>query len=119
MKSQQTALHETPVQEPTQVDQMQQGGTQQTSTASSLTHVRCQYCGRDAHRKDRCPARNATCFKCQKRGHFANVCQSGKVEQVHSQKCERADTFLDTIGECEESFWLARVLRLVETLHSS
>ena len=39
--------------------QIRQGGTQQTSTAS---HVRCQYCGRGAHRKDGCHARNATCF---------------------------------------------------------
>ena len=29
-----------------------------------------------------------------------------------ARKSERADTFLDTIGECEESFWLARVLLL-------
>ena len=61
VKSQQTALQETPVQEPTQVDQMRQGGTQQTSTTSPLTHVRCQYCGRDAHRTDRsmpCKKRN-------------------------------------------------------------
>ena len=32
---------------------------------------------------------------------------------MHSQKNERIDTFrLDTIGRCEESSWLARVLLL-------
>ena len=31
---------------------------------------------------------------------------------MHSQKSERADTFLDTIGGCEESFWLSYVLLL-------
>ena len=31
---------------------------------------------------------------------------------MHSQKSERADTFLDTIGEREENFWLAHVLLL-------
>ena len=34
-------------------------------------------CGRNVHRNGRCPARNATCFKCQKRGHFANVGETG------------------------------------------
>ena len=31
---------------------------------------------------------------------------------MHSLKSERTDTLLDTIGGCEESFWLASVLLL-------
>ena len=36
----------------------------------------CQYCGQPSHPRNKCPARNATCLKCQKPGHWARVCQS-------------------------------------------
>ena len=41
-------------------------------TASSVSKI-CSFCGRPHHL---CPAENATCYKCQKKGHFANVCKS-------------------------------------------
>lgn len=36
----------------------------------------CDFCGRQPHPRDRCPASGATCFSCGKAGHFANVCRS-------------------------------------------
>ncbi|XP_076061516.1 uncharacterized protein LOC143037271 [Oratosquilla oratoria] len=37
---------------------------------------RCYFCGGLRHKRITCPARNATCNKCCKQGHFARVCMS-------------------------------------------
>jgi len=44
------------------------------SAASRETKGKCWYCGRCRHPRQLCPARNATCFKCGKKGHFAQIC---------------------------------------------
>ena len=36
----------------------------------------CYFCGYDQHPRYKCPAKEATCNKCQRRGHFAKVCRS-------------------------------------------
>ncbi|XP_059843069.1 uncharacterized protein LOC132403623 [Hypanus sabinus] len=36
----------------------------------------CYFCGQKKHPRQRCPAREATCSSCGKRGHFAKVCKS-------------------------------------------
>ena len=35
----------------------------------------CYYCGYDLHPRSKCPARDATCDKCRRRGHYAKVCR--------------------------------------------
>ena len=37
---------------------------------------KCMYCGNDYHPRYHCPARNVTCHKCSKKGHFSKVCMS-------------------------------------------
>ena len=36
----------------------------------------CGWCGRERHQRQVCPAKDVTCNKCKKRGHFQNVCRS-------------------------------------------
>ena len=49
------------------------------STSSSKCR-RCFFCGSSSiHRRIKCPAFNATCQICAKKGHFANVCRSNKL----------------------------------------
>lgn len=43
-----------------------------TAAASS----RCVFCGYSKHPRSKCPARDAICHSCQKKGHFARVCRS-------------------------------------------
>ena len=46
------------------------------STGSPQQAKTCSWCGRETHPRLRCPARDATCALCKKRGHFAAVCKS-------------------------------------------
>lgn len=36
----------------------------------------CGWCGRNRHSRTACPAKDAVCRKCEKRGHFEAVCRS-------------------------------------------
>ena len=47
------------------------GSTAVMAAASS----KCYFCGLRRHPRSKCPAREAMCHKCQKKGHFAKVCR--------------------------------------------
>ena len=40
--------------------------------------TKCFFCGNDRHSRQNCPARNAICKNCEKKGHFQKVCLSKK-----------------------------------------
>ena len=43
---------------------------------AAIKNKSCFFCGNSVHARLNCPARNATCKKCLKTGHFARVCRS-------------------------------------------
>ncbi|GFX64638.1 retrovirus-related Pol polyprotein from transposon opus [Trichonephila clavipes] len=48
-----------------------------TSAASSSSRFqKCFFCGNDLHSRTLCPARDVTCRKCGKKGHYQRVCKS-------------------------------------------
>ncbi|GFX36673.1 putative retrovirus-related pol polyprotein from transposon opus [Trichonephila clavipes] len=48
-----------------------------TSAASSFSRSqKCFFCGNDLHSRTLCPARDVTCRKCGKKGHYQRVCKS-------------------------------------------
>ncbi|XP_069977729.1 uncharacterized protein [Penaeus vannamei] len=47
--------------------------------AASATKAKCFFCGLLRHPRSKCPARDAVCHKCQKKGHFSKVCRSSSV----------------------------------------
>lgn len=70
----------------------------------------CSRCGSSSkHDRAHCPAKDAVCRKCQKRGHYQRVCRSqAKVDVVE----ESSDAFLGTInglGETSHNPWVATV----------
>jgi len=46
------------------------------------TSFSCYFCGNSKHPRSKCPAKDATCAKCQKKGHYARVCQSKASSRV-------------------------------------
>ena len=71
---------------------------------SQPSSTRCERCGNlPPHKRANCPAKNATCFKCSKRGHWGTVSKSSKtVGEVE----EDENLFLGEIGtETNNTFW--------------
>ena len=48
---------------------------------------KCFFCGKGIHNRRNCPARNAMCNNCGKKGHFKSVCRSKNVCEV----CQDSD----------------------------
>ena len=62
---------------------------------------KCDRCGYNAHKpQEKCPAKNESCNKCRKIGHFAQVCRSKKsnVNLVHEMVYPREDFSSDEEG---------------------
>ncbi|KXJ23585.1 Retrovirus-related Pol polyprotein from transposon 17.6 [Exaiptasia diaphana] len=55
-------------------------------------------CGRSKHRPKRCPAKDATCHQCKKKGHFKGMCRSHKKVDNISDDEECEDEFLGSIA---------------------
>ncbi|XP_020901303.1 uncharacterized protein LOC110239892 [Exaiptasia diaphana] len=56
------------------VSQNQSNQSQNQSTLAA-TDPLCFFCGNSRHPRSKCPAKDATCNKCQKKGHFTKVCR--------------------------------------------
>ena len=74
------------------------------SQDSGATHPgSCTRCGRvPAHERKLCPARDAICRKCQKRGHFQAMCRSAaKLHRVMDLEDGPSsdNTFMGTVGD--------------------
>ena len=74
------------------------------NTSTHPPSNRCDRCGKSpGHARTNCPAKDATCHKCSKRGHWGAVCKSSKtVSEVKEEDYE----FLGEIGtETSGKFW--------------
>ena len=59
------------------IKQKPTGSSARTKAKTSL----CSRCGK-SHTRDYCPARDVTCFKCNRRGHFGKMCFSKTVATI-------------------------------------
>ena len=100
------------------VDRMQSGFKRKTPkrdnkvfTGSPVTSTRCRRCGK-IHMAGKCPAKLATCYNCNKRGHFAQLCQNklgkAKVNALDLSVSDE-DAFLGTVTSTIESPWKAMI----------
>ena len=87
---------------------MKKGSPSKKVTSGSV----CTRCGRSPmHDRQHCPARDAVCHKCSKRGHFKAMCRSSKkVGEVHQEtpreECDYDQVFLGTIGTENGNPWI-------------
>ena len=50
------------------------------NTSTNPPSTRCDRCGKSpGHKRTNCPAKEAICHKCSKRGHWGAVCKSSKI----------------------------------------
>ena len=55
-----------------------QNQAQVSASVNNNNNCRCFFCGQARHPRARCPAREAQCNTCAKKGHFARVCRSAQ-----------------------------------------
>lgn len=50
-----------------------------SQATSAAVDGKCFFCGYSKRQRSKCPARDAVCNKCHKKGHYAKVCRSSSV----------------------------------------
>ena len=71
----------------------QKGTKKQTRTPPQK---QCTQCGKDQHPRNSCPAKEATCRKCQKKGHFTVIYRSKILHNVEQDNPTLDHFYLDT-----------------------
>ena len=69
----------------------------------------CRRCGKGSHPLQQCPAKDAECFRCHRKGHYGSQCLSKTIAQVidstnqedgpESEDCYLDTTYLNNSGE--------------------
>ncbi|ROL55227.1 hypothetical protein DPX16_5737 [Anabarilius grahami] len=75
--------------------------------------IPCKRCGKiPSHSKFQCPARQAYCNLCKKKGYYAKVCRSRGISEVNMTGDEQEDdmAFLGTVStEQNDAPWLIKL----------
>ena len=90
-------------------------GPRWSESAMQKRSSMCHRCGlTPAHDRQQCPAKDAQCNKCRKRGHFKRVCKSVKVGVIQRKESETKaestedDAFLGTVGQGSTDLWITK-----------
>ena len=81
------------------------------SKGPPFTGKKCTRCGKGAHPHDKCPAKDAECHCCKKKGHYGNMCFSKTTADAVEAAAESMDTaFLDTLMPTKpDTVWFAHI----------
>ena len=81
-----------------------------TSSSPDPNSCTCNWCGNQPHDRSRCPARNATCLNCSKRGPFSRVCKASAFppQRVAAVVDDEEDYFLGAVHN-DQSAWTRSV----------
>ena len=72
------------------------------------TGDKCSRCGRERHSREKCPARDAQCHNCKRKGHYSALCRQRVVSTI--QEGDTPDSaFLDTVTGDTKNTWSAHV----------
>ncbi len=79
---------------------------------TSTSNQSCMRCGKDRHpTPDKCPAHKATCFKCNRKGHYGSQCLSKTKApaSTHEVEADLDSAFLGTVNATSGPVWLSKV----------
>ena len=104
---------------PAQVEFVNPGKSGNKGLPNKETHKpapSCGWCGRERHQRQICPAKDAICNKCKKKGHFQNVCRSSafsakKVYELEEDEEQEEGDEVLFLGEVQTtgSGWTAQL----------
>ena len=87
-------------------DSPQTKNTNQPRHPDTRTRDKCGRCGREKHPRDKCPAREAQCNNCKRKGHYSAMCYQRDISTVSEEPTEEQCTdeptdtaFLDTLTD--------------------
>ena len=71
----------------------------------------CNRCGREQHSRMGCPAKDAACHHCMKKGHYSSVCFSKRnLSEISIDSETQLDSaYLDTLTTNSQSTWMVDV----------
>ena len=70
----------------------------------------CSRCGRGPHPREKCPAIDAECHNCKKRGHFSSQCFSKRISEVEvTEECNLEAALLNTVESNPKTFWVDKI----------
>ena len=80
--------------------------------ASNQGREVCGRCGKSPiHKIQQCPAKDSTCHKCGKKGHYQTVCRSRTIGDVTTEdETTEDDLFLGAVHEDKSEPWTATIL---------
>lgn len=87
------------------------------ASIAAKSSVLCYFCGYSRHPRSRCPARDAVCNGCQKKGHFVKVCKSSSKAPLQSSTKTTA-TILASAQASSPSSPLSKAIVLVKIKNS-
>lgn len=70
---------------------------------------KCKRCGKGHTHGDQCPAKSATCYKCNRKGHFSAFCFSKTVAEITGEQ-SLDSAFLGTLQGGTPSSWSTTLL---------
>ena len=119
VRAQQEILHKPQTKADTSLDAVRQSTTTRRKLPA-IPHTskpplgNCRRCGNGIHPRHLCPAKEATCFKCNRRGHYSSQCLSNTVATISvtppQPQVEQEVKFLDTIDGAQDNVWETKVM---------
>ena len=113
VRGQQEILHNPQTKDDASPDAVRQSTTTRRKlpaiphTSSKPQIGNCRRCGRGAHPRHLCPAKDTTCFRCNRRGHYSSQCLSTTVAMISvtppQPQVEQEVKVLDTIENTQDN----------------
>ena len=67
------------------------------------------HCGKKPHPKAKCPAKEAMCRRCQRKGHYSAYCYT-KLEEISVPEESSLDSaFLNTVENNTDTSWITQI----------
>ena len=75
------------------------------------TEKKCTRCGKGQHPPGtQCPARETTCFKCNRKGHYSAQCFSKSVAGITEEPADKDGAFMGVVETTAEKSWTATIV---------
>ena len=94
---------------PRRSEQHEESSRPRESGARGRRDKQCTRCGTGQHTWAKCPAKDATCHRCQRKGHYSSQCFAKTVSPLTEQEGHLETAFLDAASTSQQVAWFADI----------